>query len=168
VVVRYFSMEAGSGTRISPQLLLHQRRKPVHDPPFLLIAPPPAANHARYFRTALNNIRVVGYALNSFREAYFGPFRRNLLVVDYDDLAQRPILVLRALHEQLGEEPFEYDINTVEQIPEAKMFDDWIGAPGLHDVKPSIVYENRTSILPLDIFNNLPQPFWRVKESRNP
>ena len=107
---------------------------------------------------------ICGYAFNSFREAYFGPFRRNLLVVDYDDLARQPILVLRELHEQLGEEPFEYDINKVERIPEAKMLDDWIGAPGLHDIKPSIVYENRTPILPPDIFNNLPQRFWRAKE----
>jgi len=63
---------------------------------------------------------ICGYAFNSFREAYFGPFRRNLLVVDYDDLAQRPILVLRELHKQLGEEPFEYDINAVEQILKRK------------------------------------------------
>ena len=27
--------------------------------------------------------------------------------------AQQPILVLRELHEQLGEEPFEYEINKV-------------------------------------------------------
>ena len=30
-----------------------------NDPPLLLIAPPPAANYARYFRTAPNNVRVV-------------------------------------------------------------------------------------------------------------
>ena len=29
------------------------------DPPPLLIAPPPTANYARYFRTAPNNVRVV-------------------------------------------------------------------------------------------------------------
>ena len=107
---------------------------------------------------------ICGYAFNSFREALFGPFRRNLLVIDYDDLAQQPISVLNQLHEQLGEQPFEYNIKTIEQIPEAKIFDEVIGAPGLHDVKPSIIYENRTSILPPDIVNNLPQRFWRVKE----
>ena len=107
---------------------------------------------------------ICGYAFNSLREALFGPFRRNLLVIDYDDLAQQPIPVLNQLHEQLGEQPFEYNIQTIEQIPEAKIFDEVIGAPGLHDVKPSIIYENRTSILPPDIVNNLPQRFWRVKE----
>lgn len=85
-------------------------------------------------------------------------------MIDYDDLAQQPIPVLNQLHEQLGEQPFEYNIQTIEQIPEAKIFDEVIGAPGLHDVKPSIIYENRTSILPPDIVNNLPQRFWRVKE----
>jgi sulfotransferase len=89
---------------------------------------------------------------------------RNLLVIDYEDLAQQPTLVLKQLHEQLGEKPFEYNINTIEQIPGAKKFDASIGAPGLHDVKPSIVYENRKPILPPDIFNNLPQRFWRAKE----
>jgi len=110
---------------------------------------------------------ICGFAFNSFREGYFGLFRRNLLLVDYDDLAQQPIMVLGELHKQLGEEPFEYDIKTVEQIPEAKMFDEVIGMPGLHDVKPSIIYEFRTSILPADILNNLPQQFWRDKGSRN-
>jgi len=43
------------------------------------------------------------------------------------------------------------------------MLDEVIGAPGLHDVKPSIVYENHPSILPPDILNNLPQQFWRDK-----
>jgi hypothetical protein len=31
----------------------------ANDPPLLLIAPPPTANHARHFRTAPNHIRVV-------------------------------------------------------------------------------------------------------------
>ena len=115
----------------------------------------------------LDRSGIFGYAFNSFREAYFGPFRRNLLVVDYDDLAQQPILVLGELHKQLGDEPFEYDINAVEQIPEAKMFDEVIGMPGFHDVKPSIVYENHTSIVSPDILNNLPQQFWRDTGSRS-
>ncbi len=36
-----------------------QRNRLGNDPPFLLIAPPLAANYARYFRTAPNNVRVV-------------------------------------------------------------------------------------------------------------
>ena len=38
-----------------------------NDPPLLLIAPPSAADHARYLRAALNDLRVVTAALNDLR-----------------------------------------------------------------------------------------------------
>jgi sulfotransferase len=129
------------------------------------IMPRPNTNVYDRVPVLLDRRGICGYAFNSFREAYFGPFRHNLLVVDYDDLARQPLTVLKWLHEQIGEEPFTYNIKSVEQIPEAKIFDNAvIGAPGLHEVKPSIVFEDRKPILPPEIFNNLPRQFWRAKE----
>ena len=62
----------------------------------------------------------------------------------------------------LGLEPFDHDFEHVEPIPGAKEFDAKLGTPGLHDVAPVVAWRPRESILPPEIFNNYPQPFWRV------
>jgi sulfotransferase len=115
----------------------------------------------------LENDSVVGYAINAFREAYYGPFQKNLLVVDYMDLTQRPALVLRDIHAALELEPFDYDTNNVQTPPGAEEFDRHIGLPGLHALRPKVTWEPRTSVLPPDVFNALPEPFWRQSAPKN-
>jgi sulfotransferase len=107
---------------------------------------------------------VLGYALNSFRDAYFGPQRERMLIINYDDLCQFPQQIMSELHTSLGVPQFNYNVEKIEPIPGAAEFDAARGAIGLHDLKPRVVYETRTTVLPPDIYNNLPPAFWRVKE----
>jgi sulfotransferase len=104
---------------------------------------------------------VVGFALNAFRSAFFGPHRNKLLVIEYDDLARYPAKTMEDLHTALDLPLFGYDFNCIEPIPGAKQFDLDIRTPGLHDLKPKVVYEQRASILPPDIYEHMPKPFWR-------
>ena len=103
---------------------------------------------------------IFGYAFNALRDAYYGPDKERLIIVNYDNLAQRPLLTLEQLHAQLGIPSFAYDIENVETPPGADAFDRSLGLPGLHAVKPQVTFEPRKSILPPDIVARIPVPFW--------
>ena len=104
---------------------------------------------------------LVGYAYNALRDAYFGPDRDRLILIEYAKLATEPEHTLRNLHQALGLEWFAYDFNAILSIPGAVEFDKSIGTVGLHDLKPRVVYEPKNSILPPDIYKSLPPAFWR-------
>ena len=103
---------------------------------------------------------LVGYALNAAQEAYYGLHNDRLVMVNYNDLAQFPRETLADIHGKLELPTFEYTFDRISSIPGADIFDQAIGTPGLHSLKNRVIYEPRTSILPLDIFNDLPKPFW--------
>lgn len=107
---------------------------------------------------------VLGWSLAAFSGAFYGPERERLVVVEYDDLARYPTEVLCALHRAIGATWFPYDFNKITPIPGAAQFDRDVSTPGLHDLKPAVVYEPRKSVLPPDLWDGLPLPFWRGKE----
>lgn len=111
---------------------------------------------------------VVGFSLNALRSAYYGPYRNRVILVPYDDLARYPAEVMRDLHVSLNLPPHTYDFNRIEPIPGAVEFDQKIRTPGLHTLKPKVVYERRDSVLPPDIYATLPPPFWEVKKEATP
>jgi sulfotransferase len=106
---------------------------------------------------------VFGFAYNSLREAFYGPHKNRLLLITYDDLARFPVDIMRDLHLALELEPFAYDFDNIEPIPGAATFDKDLSTPGLHNLKKKVVYEPRDTVLPPDIFNSLPKPFWLNK-----
>lgn len=120
------------------------------------------ANLTVYQRTSeiMSGEGVVGFALNGLRDAFFGPERARLCIVNYDDLCRFPSHVLSDIHKVIGEDPFPYDFDNIESIPGSEKFDEQIATPGLHDLKPKVIYEGRMSILPPDLFAALPKPFW--------
>ena len=103
---------------------------------------------------------VLGYALNALRMAWYGAHRDRLILVRYDDLCRFPKETLADVHKLLGEKPFKYDFENIEPISGTKEFDARLGTPGLHDLKKKVVYEARTAVIPPDIFQSLPKPFW--------
>lgn len=107
---------------------------------------------------------VVGWALKALRDAYFGPQRDKLVIVRYDDLARFPNDVMRGIHDALGEAPFDYDFEHIDQLPDIDTFDRSLGMPGLHRLNPKVAYDPRPSILPPDVIRSLPVAFWDVKE----
>lgn len=108
---------------------------------------------------------LLGYALNSFRDAFYGPHRERLVLVEYAELAQHPGPVMQRLHDELKLPPFAYDFNNIEPIPGAEEFDRMLGLPGLHALKSRVVYEPQNSILPPDVYHALPPAFWQVKKA---
>jgi sulfotransferase len=111
---------------------------------------------------------VVGFALNAFRTAFFGPYHDKLICVSYDDLCRFPAAIMNELTKALDLPPHNYQFDAIEQVPGTGQFDKEVATPGLHTLKPKVVYEQRTSVLPPDIWNALPPPFWQVKEPVTP
>jgi sulfotransferase len=110
----------------------------------------------------LQSTGVVGYALNALRDAFYGPERKRLLLIEYNLLARHPGPVLERLHEFLDLAPFEYDFNNIKQVPGTAEFDRLLGAPGLHDLQPKVTLEPRTAVLPPDLIMRMPKAFWRL------
>lgn len=128
------------------------------------------SNTTAYERVAelMKPTAVLGYSLNALRTAFFGPENARILMVEYDDLCRFPDAVIRDIYAALGVEQFVHNFNNIEAIPGAAEFDQELGTPGLHDLKPAVVYEGRQTILPPDIFAALPSPFWRLNEPATP
>ena len=108
---------------------------------------------------------LVGYALNATRDAYYGPHRDRLIMVEYAELAQHPAAVLRRIENELPiyDFPCTYDFNNIQPLPGAAEFDASLGLPGLHALKSRVEYKPSNSVLPPDIYGSLPEPFWRQK-----
>ena len=110
--------------------------------------------------TLMHKRGLVGYAWNAVQEAYYGMHQDRLLMINYDDLARFPDKLLAEIHEKLELPRFQYTFDKIEPIPGSNLFDQSIGAPGLHALKNKVEFLPRPSILPPEIIQNLPEPFW--------
>ncbi|MEZ2251699.1 sulfotransferase [Microcoleus sp.] len=112
----------------------------------------PAERATVYSRTeALSQgSRLVGYAYNALKEAFYSEQSASLLLVDYDLLTKGPAKTMSLIYQFLGEEPFEHDFDNVEyQEPE---FDNRLKTTGLHQVRSQVEFKQRKTILPPDLF----------------
>ena len=74
-------------------------------------------------------------------------------------LERDPAVTVRAVYEFVGERWFEHDFDKVEY--NASEFDERVGMPGLHTVRPKLEAIERTPILPLEKFNRFArEAFW--------
>lgn len=104
---------------------------------------------------------VTGHAFEGLKEAYFGPHRDRILLVEYEDLCKAPKRALARIYEFLGEQTFDHDFAHVEY--DASEFDRKLGARGLHDVSGAVEWRPRKSILPPDLFARYANDqFWRA------
>ena len=104
--------------------------------------------------------RLVGYPWAALKEAFYGEHADKLLIVDYDLLAQAPQKVIPLVYQFLGEEPFGHDFSNVQY--DAPEFDAPLGVHGLHKVRPQVGLQERTTILPPDLFKQYAAlSFWK-------
>ncbi|MBH8564825.1 sulfotransferase [Nostoc sp. CENA67] len=94
--------------------------------------------------------RLVGFAYNALKEAFYSEHSASLLLVDYDLLTQAPDKTLSLIYQFLEEEPFDHDFDHVEY--EAEEFDSRLNTKGLHQVRAKVEFKPRATILPPDLF----------------
>ena len=103
---------------------------------------------------------TVGFAWAAFREAFYGPHRKNLVVIDYDELVADPGTAFWYLYGELGLEPFEHDFNKFEMS--GGSFDEQLGLPCLHDVQGPVREMNQPKVLPPDLVDRyIGAKFWK-------
>ncbi len=103
--------------------------------------------------------RLVGFAWHALREACWGEFAEQLVIVDYDLLVARPREVIPLLYSFLGEEPFDHDFDAVDY--DAPAFDQQLGVDGLHRVHKQVAPRPRRTVLPPDLYERYANlSFW--------
>lgn len=104
--------------------------------------------------------RLVGFAYNAVKEAFYSEEADRLLIVDYELLTRGPKETLSLIYQFIGEEPFEHDVDNLEYgAPE---LDRWLNTPGLHQIRPKVEFQPRRTILPPDLFEEYSQlSFWQ-------
>jgi sulfotransferase len=104
--------------------------------------------------------RLVGFAYNALKEAFYSEYSSSLLLVDYDILAQAPDKTLSLIYQFLGEKPFSHDFENVEY--QADEFDNRLNTKGLHQVRRKVEFKPRLTILPPDLFAKYDSlSFWK-------
>lgn len=102
----------------------------------------------------------IGFALTGLKQALSTPYANNMMVVQYDQLAKNPKLVMRKLYEFIGEPWHEHDFNNVEASWDE--FDMDMNIKGLHHVRQKVQFQERQPIIPPDLFSHLEQmDFWK-------
>lgn len=106
------------------------------------------------------NDRFVGFAWSALKEAVYGEHADSLLLVDFDLLTSAPGRVLDLIYDFLGAPRFAHDVQNIDFDEPA--FDQNLGLPGLHRVRPQVAPVRRQTILPPDLFARLDgMSFWR-------
>lgn len=93
---------------------------------------------------------LIGLSWSSLREAWFSPYAKRLILIQYDTLVQQPDRVLSRLYEELGEVPFKHDFDHV--VYDEPDYDAHLGMPGMHKVREKVEYQKRESNIPPDLF----------------
>lgn len=102
---------------------------------------------------------LVGLALNGLKEAFYGHNSDRLMVISYHNLVTNPAAVLERIYQFVGEPIFAHDFDNVAFTE--KVFDELLGAPGLHDVRQKVGAVPSQVILPPDIVARyVGVPFW--------
>ncbi len=102
---------------------------------------------------------MVGYALDCLREAFYGGYAEQMIIVTYEALTRDPAGTMDLIYDFLSEERFDHDFNNVEYS--ADDFDAGLGSPGLHTVRRKVEFIDRPTILPPELFERFENDaFW--------
>jgi sulfotransferase len=107
----------------------------------------------------------VGFAYDAFAEAYYGPHRGNLIVIDYDEFCRDPNGALAVIYDRLGLAQFPHQFDNVDSAPialDVDRFDRPFGMPWLHTVRRKVAALPRETVLPPELFKRFSNKcFWK-------
>jgi len=103
---------------------------------------------------------TIGFGYVGLRQAFFGPNKHKIMIVEYEQLCKNPKGMMQAIYNFIGEEYFEHDFNNIESNWDE--YDSMVGMP-YHKVSKKVEFRQREFILPPDIiqkYSNM--EFWRM------
>ena len=98
--------------------------------------------------TLMTNEGIIGFPFLGIKQAITGNEQHKLFFVEYDQLCQRPDLIISSLYKFLEEPTFEHDFNDIKG--EWDEYDKEIGVP-MHKLYTRVQYRPRKFIIPPDI-----------------
>jgi sulfotransferase len=126
----------------------HQDLSNVYDRSHMLMGA--VSNAAGYVAGPLANVR----------HSMFCSERDQICYVEYDTLVKDPAGTIRQLYTFLNEPLFSHNFNSVENSYDE--FDQQAKIVGLHTVRKKVEFENRSTVLPDDLWNHYSQnTFWK-------
>jgi sulfotransferase len=91
---------------------------------------------------------IIGFPYIGIKQAITGSEKKNLMIVEYDQLCKNPNGIMKALYNFIHEDFFEHDYNNVEASWDE--YDSEIGVD-LHKVRKKVEHKTRETILPPDL-----------------
>ena len=99
--------------------------------------------------TLLDSSRTLGFAYAAVKQAITSDFKKDIMIIEYDNLAKNPELILKTLYKFIDEPFYQHDFKNVEASYDE--FDDEVQLPGLHTTRKEVSFIKRESIIPPDI-----------------
>lgn len=101
----------------------------------------------------MNPGRPLGFAYNAVKQAITGEHKKDVMIVDYVQLASQPESTIKNIYNFIGEQHYQHDFNNVEASYDE--FDEDVQLPGLHTTRKKVQYIPRETILPPDIWQRV-------------
>lgn len=113
----------------------------------------PAERATVYSRTQTlsQGSRLVGYAYNALKEAFYSEQSASILLVDYELLIIMPGQTVSLIYQFISEEPFNHDFDNVQYNKEPE-FDKKQKTQGLHQECGIVNFKPKKTILLLNFF----------------
>lgn len=92
---------------------------------------------------------TVRFAYDCLQEAMTGPNANKIFLIEYEQLAKNPELIMKALYNFIGEPYFQHDFDNVEASYDEYDMD--ANMNGLHKIRKGVSYIERQPILPPSI-----------------
>lgn len=93
---------------------------------------------------------IIGFPYIGIKQAITSAEKRNLIIIEYENLCKNPQGMMQAIYKFIDEEYFPHDFNNVEANWDE--YDSEIGVP-LHRVRKKVEFIQRETILPPDIIH---------------
>lgn len=102
---------------------------------------------------------LVGMSVLNTKQALFSPEHKQICVIEYDTLCEKPKWVMQQLYEFLDEPWYEHNFSDVSANYDE--YDRALNMPNLHKVRPQVSVTRRTPVLPQDLWQKWEsETFW--------
>lgn len=119
----------------------------------------PSTNIYGRVETIMGLKGLVGVALNSLKQAYYGANSDKIMIVRYESLIKNTEDVIRHIYDFIDEPYYSHDFDNVGF--NSDKFDFFLGTPGLHTVRPKVSAEIKKMVIPTDLVNRFANlEFW--------
>jgi sulfotransferase len=127
------------------------------------IAPEDSHTHniyARAHRAMNDNNGVIARFLHSMKQGYYSPYGKNIIFVEYEDLARKPEQTMRKIYNFIEEPYYNHNFDAVEASYDE--FDAAVQLKGMHKIRRKVEFIERPTVLPPDLWDSCSkQEFWR-------